>query len=184
MTKYIILNGRKIEYDLQYKDVKNINLRIKGDGSVHVSANRRTQIEAIEDFMRSKAHLILKAIDNCKKSELTEYFTEEELKSFIQSFCEQVYPYYSKKGIEKPQIKFRSMVSKWGCCNITTKTITFSTNLKFTPAECVMYVVRHEFTHLLVPNHSKAFYTELEKVCPNWKECRQKMKGINIRKEK
>ncbi|MBQ8541653.1 MAG: DUF45 domain-containing protein [Clostridia bacterium] len=160
--------------------MKNINLRIKGDGSVHVSANRRTPLDAIEDFMHKKAHLILKAIDNCQKSELKEYFTEDDLKRFILLSCERVYPYYAEKGIAKPEVKFRKMVSKWGCCNITKKTITFSTNLKFAPAECVMYVIWHEFTHLLVPNHSKAFYLELEKVCPDWKGCRQKMKGIKI----
>ena len=180
MIKTIILNGHKIEYNLEYKNVKNINLRIKSDGSVHVSANRRTKIDTIEAFMQLKAHLILKALSNCQKGETKQYFSEDELKSFILNCCEKINPYYK----EKAEIKFRRMVSKWGCCNITKKTITFSTNLKFAPKECVMYVVWHEFTHLLVPNHSKAFYLELEKVCPNWKECRQKLHTLNIREEK
>lgn len=183
MIKTIILNGRKIEYNLEYKKVKNINLRIKQDGSVFVSASKRTPHSTIEAFMQEKAHLILKAIDSCKTAPPTAHFTEDELKAFVLAFCEKVYPYYKAKAIEKPQIKFRRMVSKWGCCNTLKKTITFSTLLKYAPKECVEYVILHEFTHLIVPNHSKTFYLELQKVCPNWKECRRIMKGINIREE-
>ena len=40
MIKTINLNGREISYDLEYKNVKNINLRIKADQSIYMSANR------------------------------------------------------------------------------------------------------------------------------------------------
>ena len=39
MKRMIELNGRVIEYDLERKNVKNLNLRIKADQSVYVSAN-------------------------------------------------------------------------------------------------------------------------------------------------
>lgn len=187
MIKSVILNGRTIEYKLQYKMVKNINLRINMDGRVYVSANRFTSIKAIEGFMALKADLILKAIDKCKETErikLTEYFTEEELKGEVTAFCEKVYPYYEKMGIQMPLIKFRKMVSRWGSCNKQKGIITFSTNLRFTPPDCVRYVIWHEFTHLIVPNHSKSFYKELEAVCPDWKRCRHIMKSIIISKER
>ena len=35
----ICAEGRKITYCLEYKNVKNLNLRIRKDGSVYVSAN-------------------------------------------------------------------------------------------------------------------------------------------------
>ena len=34
MIKEIVLNGKRIEYDLQRKNVKNINLRIKADRTI------------------------------------------------------------------------------------------------------------------------------------------------------
>ena len=40
--------------------------------------------------------------------------------------------------------------------------------------------LRHD-THFLQPNHSSRFYDELAKVYPNWKECRKKLRDINIR---
>ena len=39
MERLIELDGRTIEYDLIRKNVKNLNLRIKADQSIYVSAN-------------------------------------------------------------------------------------------------------------------------------------------------
>ena len=52
-----------IEYELEMKKVKNINLRVRPDMTVHVSANRRTSTRTIDDFVRSKAEMITTAIE-------------------------------------------------------------------------------------------------------------------------
>ena len=59
MIKEINLKDRTIKYNLQYKKVKNINLRIKSDGTVNVSANKNVPQKIIDDFMNSKADFIL-----------------------------------------------------------------------------------------------------------------------------
>ena len=51
-----------IEYELEMKKVKNINLRVRPDMTVHVSANRRTSTRTIDDFVRSKAEMITTSI--------------------------------------------------------------------------------------------------------------------------
>ena len=75
----------------------------------------------------------------------------------------------------------RKMVSQWGNCNSQKGILTFNINLMYAPPECVKYVAVHEFTHFLQPNHSDKFYKELSKVCPEWKNFRQKLKNIRIR---
>lgn len=67
MIKRIKLCGTEVEYDLQRKKVKNINLRIKPDGSVHVSASTRVPLERIESFLKSNENFILGAVEKCKK---------------------------------------------------------------------------------------------------------------------
>jgi len=176
-------NG-KIEYFLTYKNVKNINLRIKPDGTVNVSAYKNVPISAIEEFLNDKKDFIFNALLKYKTEEITqqtEYFKEDELKRIIVEFSNKVYPYFKNKGVEYPKIKFRKMVSRWGSCHTQKKILTFNLNLKFAPRECVEYVILHEFTHFLVPNHSKKFYDELKKTCPDWKEARNKLKNIHIR---
>lgn len=184
MNREIILGDRTIKYDLQYKKVKNINLRIKPDGSINVSANKKVPQKVIDDFIISKVDFILRALEKYKNmpvKEQKQYYTEDELKELILALCNNVYPYYEKQGIKHPEIKFRKMVSRWGSCHTKKGILTFSTNLMYAPAECIEYVVWHEFTHFLQPNHSSKFYDELAKVYPNWKECRKKLKEISIR---
>ncbi len=178
-------DGTKITYDLQYKQVKNINLRIKPDGTVHVSANRRVPLTVIEGFLFSKKDFILKALKRCEACEtkpLKHYFSEEEVRRLICELCKDVYPYFESKGVEYPQIKFRRMVSRWGSCHTAKGILTFNTNLMYASVECIEYVVLHEFTHFLQANHSKQFYYELEKVCPRWKEYRNILKTISLRR--
>ena len=184
MNREIILGDRTIKYDLQYKKVKNINLRIKPDGSINVSANKKVPQKVIDDFIISKVDFILRALEKYKNmpvKEQIQYYTEDELRQLILALCNSVYPYYEKQGIKHPEIKFRKMVSRWGSCHTKKGILTFSTNLMYAPAECIEYVVWHEFTHFLQPNHSTRFYDELAKVYPNWKECRKKLKEISIR---
>ena len=183
MKRYIDLNTRQIEYTLEYKKVKNINLRIKKDG-VFVSANKRVSIKRIEEFMRDKSEFIIRAIDkfaSMPKKEKVQYFGDDEIKQLILDICKKIYPAFEKRGIKYPEIKFRKMVSRWGSCNYVKGIITFNTNLKFAPYECIEYVALHEFCHFLQSNHSPLFYKELEAVCPRHKEYRKMMKNIHIR---
>ncbi len=183
-VKKIYLNGVETEYVFVRKNVKNVNLRIKDAGMIYVSANRRTSKDFVESFLKSKADWILNAKKKCENRNnepLTEYFTESTLKSFILSFCREVYPYYEKRGIAFPLIKFRKMKTMWGNCRAERKILTFSLNLKYAPPECVKYVIYHEFTHFIIAGHGKAFYEELSKVCPDWKRLREELKKIHIK---
>jgi len=184
MRTQFVYNNRVIEYNLTRKNVRNINLRVKADGTVNVSANRSVSQKVIEKFLISKADFIINALEKYKHMAdipRKQYFKEDEICDVILELCEKVYPYFEKRGIKYPQIKFREMVSRWGSCHTVKGILTFNTNLMYAPIECIEYVVLHEFTHFLQANHSHKFYEELEKVCPQWKGCRKKLKEIRLR---
>ena len=184
MKRTVNLGSRTIEYNLEYKRVKNLNLRIKPDCSIHVSANKRVSVKEIEAFIRIKADFILKAIEKFEKQvpkEKNKYFDEGKVKEVIHEICKKVYPAFESRGIKYPVIKFRKMVSQWGSCNYAKGIITFNTSLMFAPYECIEYVVIHEFCHFLQPNHSKLFYAEVEKLCPNHKMLSNRLKDIKLR---
>ena len=181
ILKKLIIEDIVIQYRLEYKRVKNINLRIKQDGTICVSVNRFVPQKAVDEFIISKSDFIKKALENCKsKSETSkkQYFSEGEIKDIVNDLCIKFYPYFERRGVEYPQIKFRKMVSRWGSCHFQKGILTFNTNLMYAPKECVEYVVLHEFTHFLQPNHSKAFYEELSVICPQWKIYKNKLKEI------
>lgn len=226
MIKTIDLHDRVISYNLERKNVKNINLRIKADQSVYVSANSNVSEDIIEDFLHSKADYILKALDhyadiakyepkpkqfidgesfrllghdlrlkvvggkrnsvesdesyltltvkdpaNFKMKQSTmDKWMKSRCEAILFAVCESVYPKFQKYGVEFPELRFRNMVSRWGSCQPKRKVLTFNISLIEAPPACIEYVVVHEFTHFLQPNHSKKFYSQLAMFMPDWKE--------------
>ena len=65
----IVVENREISYYLERKNVKNLNLRVRKDGSVFVSANEMIPYEEIDNFIHSKGHYIFSAIDHFSKLE-------------------------------------------------------------------------------------------------------------------
>ncbi|MBU7008820.1 M48 family metallopeptidase [Phosphitispora fastidiosa] len=62
----IIYNGKTIEFELQRKKVKNINLNVKPDMTIAVSANENVPLTYILDFVKGKAPWIIKNVSYFK----------------------------------------------------------------------------------------------------------------------
>ena len=60
----VVVEKREIHYHLERKNVKNLNLRIKKNGDVFVSASETIPSEEIDEFVRSKSLYIFKAIEH------------------------------------------------------------------------------------------------------------------------
>ena len=57
----ISADGSQILYELERKNVKNLNLHVRRDGTVYVSANRLVPVEQVDAFLESKIGFILNA---------------------------------------------------------------------------------------------------------------------------
>lgn len=68
MQNSIHIGDRVIVYNFERKNVKNINLRIKPDGSINVSANYRITAEVVNRFVQSKIDYIVRKLDYYKKN--------------------------------------------------------------------------------------------------------------------
>jgi predicted metal-dependent hydrolase len=71
MNKVINLGGQEVAYELERKKVKNINLRIRYDCSIYVSANDCISDSMIEKFLQKKSAHILSALH--KFTEIVKY---------------------------------------------------------------------------------------------------------------
>jgi predicted metal-dependent hydrolase len=71
--------------------------------------------------------------------------------------------------------KYKWLCSRWGVCNIYKKIITLSYKLFAHKKDIIDYVIVHEMAHSFVPNHSKKFWIEVEKIIPNWKTLRKEL---------
>ena len=67
IERTVYVNDRAISYKLTQKPVKNLNLRIRKDGSVSVSANALVSLSEIDAFVITKGDYVLNAIDIFKE---------------------------------------------------------------------------------------------------------------------
>ena len=69
ITRKVVVENQEIYYLLERKTVKNLNLRIRKDGKVFVSANKMVPCEEIDAFVQCKASYIFKAIEHFREME-------------------------------------------------------------------------------------------------------------------
>ena len=79
-------------------------------------------------------------------------------------------------GVHAQKLAYRNMSSRWGSCQPSTGRICINVRLALYPFECLEYVVVHELCHLLVPGHGAEFYELMDRVMPDWKNRRAKLK--------
>jgi predicted metal-dependent hydrolase len=70
-------------------------------------------------------------------------------------------------GVVPARIQIRDQRSRWGSCS-TRGTLSFNWRLVLAPFEVLDYVVVHELCHLREPNHSRRFWSLVEKRRPDW----------------
>ncbi|MGD1820081.1 MAG: M48 family metallopeptidase [Pleomorphochaeta sp.] len=87
MIQELKINEKSITYSLTRKNVKNINIRIKTDGIIYVSANKSVSIKYIEKVLKENSDYILNALEKVKKDNLSEPTTITSIK-----FLGKIYP--------------------------------------------------------------------------------------------
>lgn len=74
----IVLSGGVLRYELTRKRVRRINLRVRPDGSVAVSASARVPLEVIESFLRKKENFLMEAIKKTEEKKREIFCAEGE----------------------------------------------------------------------------------------------------------
>ncbi len=91
-----------------------------------------------------------------------------------QAIFEQCWEQFEKYGHDKPEIRTRTMVSRWGSLS-RSGALTLNADLIKAPKECIEYVILHELCHLEHYDHSSGFYNLLESHLPDWAKRKLKL---------
>ena len=171
-----------IEYWLERKRVKNINIRIKPDGRVMVSAPSSMSKARVAAFVTEKRAWIERAQRELADSPQghAENATKEEVAAW-RAVVEACVPVLIAEwepilGVHAGKLAYRNMRSRWGSCQPATGRICINVRLALYPPECLEYVVVHELCHLLVRGHGPKFYELMDSVMPDWRERRAKLR--------
>ena len=99
-------------------------------------------------------------------------------KNIYDIYLERLNYWYNvfEEDIPVPNLKIRKMTSRWGVCNIKNYNVTLNYQLSKYDICCLDYVIVHELSHFIHPNHSRDFWNLVGKYYPRYKECRKMLK--------
>ena len=99
-------------------------------------------------------------------------------KDIYNIFSDKLNYWYNifEEKIPVPNLKIRKMTSRWGVCNIRNHNVTLNYHLSKYDMCCLDYVIVHELSHFIHPNHSSDFWSLVSKYYPNYKGVRKMLK--------
>ncbi len=133
-----------------------------------------------------KNYDIVYGLPNTEISDNKIYTTDDKtfskyLFKYINSVYQDRLNYWYNLFEEKipiPNLKIRKMTSRWGVCNIKNHNVTLNLELSKYNMECLDYVIVHELSHFVYPNHSKEFWNLVSKYYLDYKKIRKQLKNI------
>ena len=165
-----------IKINIIRTDRKTLSIQLK-HGQIIARAPLRMKDKEIYSFIESKKSWVeknLAKIDERHKAlDEVQPFTEKEIKALAEKakviIPERVRYYAPKVGVTYNRITIRCQRTRWGSCS-SKGNLNFNYLLALFPLEVIDSVVVHELCHRKHMNHSPQFYTEIEKVFPEYKK--------------
>lgn len=197
------IDGLEIPVEVTRKRVKNLNLRVRSDGTVTLSIPLRTPHAYAQAFLDRKAAWIAERVRRSAEQEalktpdceapgyippwgapvqreaaLGEHIGIDDL---YRAEVTRVLPDVAVRieqiiGVHAARWSVRTMKTRWGSCTPKTGAIRINARLAAYPPECLEFVVAHELVHLLEPSHNARFHALLDEFCPNNRSIAQRLK--------
>lgn len=161
-----------MDYKVVYSGRKTIALCIKDDGLVVKAPYGTSEKRILEVIEKHKTwvekHLAKREARVAARASLTDEKIAE-LKKLAKEILPIKTAYYAQKmGLKYGRITITSAKTRFGSCS-SKGNISFSYRLMLYPEEAIDYVVVHELAHIVELNHSKRFYSVVERVLPDYK---------------
>lgn len=144
------VQDQEFELLLLHKDRKSYSGKLLGNKIVIFMPLEATQAEIQTILPRLISNLMSKCF-------------QQRIANRVHAFNEK---YFGKK-VKKVGLKYTKSI--WGSCS-SNGNITLSSRLLLATQEAMDYVIIHELAHTIHPNHSAAFWAEVARVMPRYKE--------------
>ena len=172
-----------MEYSLIRSRRSTMSIELKSDGRMIVRAPLRTSAAEIERFLREKQGWIARTREKYRRQQeeagRAGPLSYEEIQALANKALEvipqKVRFYSGLVGVTYGRITIRNQKTRWGSCSADGN-LNFNCLLMLVPEAVQDYVVVHELCHRKEMNHSPRFWSEVERVLPDYRESRKWLK--------
>lgn len=191
MQKALIVHNQELKYEvLRSSRAKYVRVAVHPDGRVILTVPPLMPLFLAERFFKKKACWALRKVllfkdrrkSGVKIPELhhtqpRRHYLENKDKALnlAQNLIEQYRPLY---GFNFNRVSIKNPKTRWGSCS-RQKNLNFNYRILFLPPEIAGYIIVHELCHLQELNHSRRFWTLVEKTFPNHKALRKRLRSLH-----
>lgn len=188
MNRYMIQGNKKIEVQIIRSKRRSIGLQVKESGEVIARIPQKVPESVVKEFLEEHRSWIIEKVTMMEKRENQADTTgatpvhdlsDAEIQAIKEKIVERVRYYGQIMDVTWGRITIRNQKTRWGSCS-SKGNLNFNYQLYYLPDELLDYVVVHELAHRRHMNHSKEFWSEVEKYFPNYKECRKRLQEIRM----
>lgn len=192
MLTEIILNDKGTNENIRVQVIrsgrKSLGLEVRPDGTVLARIPARLSDRELKAFIEKQKDWILKKVDQVKKRAdartkiqvpSVDALSDAEIQKIKDKIADRVKYYCAVMQVTVGHITIRNQKTRWGSCS-NAGNVNFNYQLYYLPDELLDYVVVHELAHRRHMNHSKEFWSEVERYCPDYRVSRKQLKEYQL----
>jgi predicted metal-dependent hydrolase len=146
---------------------RRIIITVRPARGVRVAIPRHTSVESALEFVRAKEpwvkkHLARIADFEKQKKDFNDRFLSIDKTEARKKITGRLHQLAHEHGFIYHKVSIRNQRTRWGSCS-GKGNISLNMKLVALPSELSDYVLLHELVHTRIHNHSKRFWTELDK---------------------
>ena len=184
ISKIIKIDGiGQILFERSHR-AKSINISVKPFRGVRVAVPCGISFDKAIRFAHSKKNWIRKHLDKMQAIEkehenFSKNSTEIDRAEARKQLVGRLNELSEQHGFRYNKVFMRNQRTRWGSCS-TKNNINLNIKLIRLPDDMIDYVLLHELVHTRIKNHTKAFWTELDRLVGDAKAKNIKLKRYKI----
>ena len=176
-----------IRVEVVYSRRRTLGLEVRADGRVILRAPKGLSNQAVMDFVKERQAWIVqkwfeterirrqKAERPPRDYEQNPALEAQYRKEARRRITERAAYFAEKMGVDYGRIAIKAAKTRWGSCSARGN-LNFHWKLILMPPAILDYVVVHELAHRIEMNHSPRFWTQVERILPDYRERRRWIK--------
>jgi len=141
---------------------------VNGEGFLYLGRTYRLKLveDQVHPLMLKDGYFCLRA-NNGSAPDADTAFKEFYREKAKRRIPERVTFYEDRMGVESKAVKVLDLKNRWASCSLGGN-VNFHWKCMMAPPTVLDYIVVHELAHLIHPNHTDAFWSEVDKVMPDY----------------